>query len=163
MPYIPDLAGYSQGVAKSERVTSVGYLWVGHAYPKGEVPSTVFERLMELVEKPLGYHCGYHTCNLEPCGLSGEFKPHPQFRSRERVLPVGSTEIIVPGEEAVFKAPSLILHYINFHGYRPPECFCTAAVQCPEPGTAEYFEAIERIAPKYGKVLRFFCGPRKEK
>lgn len=95
--------------------------------------------------------------------LSGEFQPHPQFRFGDRVTRVGSTEIIVPGGNAVFKAPSLILHYIDSHGYQPPECFCTAVAHCPEPGSEEYFEAILRIAPFYGKVLRFFfAGDVKE-
>jgi hypothetical protein len=49
----------------------------------------------------------------------------------------------VPGDKVVYQAPCLILHYIRYHKYQPPECFCAAVLNCPKPGSAEYFAAIK--------------------
>jgi hypothetical protein len=72
-----------------------------------------------LVEKPLFVFCGYHACDLGWCGLSlgGELT---KFRYKGRVIRLGYTEILVPGDEVVYRAPSLILHYIPGHRYLLP-------------------------------------------
>lgn len=142
MPYFPDLAG--PGPEKP-----VGYLWFGHSFPTGRVSDVFFERLVALVEMPLMYACGYHACNLSLCGLTARFRSQPQFRYRGRVLGLGSSEIRVPGDKVVYRAPSLILHYIRGHNYQPPECFCAAALTCPKPGSAEYFAAIKECDPNH--------------
>jgi hypothetical protein len=49
----------------------------------------------------------------------------------------------VPGDKVVYQAPCLILHYIRYHKYQPPECFCAPVLNCPKPGSAEYFAAIK--------------------
>jgi hypothetical protein len=140
VPYLPDLA-------EPGPVKSVGYLSAGHSYPTGTVSRLCFERLIALVEKPLAYSCGFHKCNLGRCSLTESLHSQPVFRYRGRVLGLGSTDILVPSEKAVYHAPSLILHYIRHHKYQPPECFCAAVLNCPEPGLAEYFAAIREIAP----------------
>ncbi len=134
-------------LAEPGPVKSVGYLWVGHSYPEGKVSRLCFERLVALVEKPLGCSCGYHNCNLGRCSLTESFGSRPVLRYRRRVLGLGSTDILVPSEKVVYRFPSLILHYIRHHNYQPPECFCAAVLHCPEPGSAEYFAAIREIAP----------------
>jgi hypothetical protein len=48
---------------------AVGYLCSGHSYPRGKVSRLFFERLVALVEDPLGYSRGYHNCNLGSCSL----------------------------------------------------------------------------------------------
>jgi len=140
VPYLPDLA-------EPGPVKSVSYLWIGHSYPKGEVSRLCFERLVALVEKPLVYSCGYHRCNLGWCSLTEGLRSQPVFPYRGRIIGLGSTDILVPSEKAVYCAPSLILHYIGHHKYQPPECFCAAVLNCPEPGSAEYLAAIREIAP----------------
>jgi hypothetical protein len=142
MPYFPDLVGL--GPEKP-----VGYLWFGHSFPRGKVSHSLFERLVVLVEKPLMYACGYHKCNLHLCGLTESIRSQPAFRYRGRALGLGSSEIWVPGDKVVYRAPSLILHYIRHHKYQPPECFCVAALNCPEPGSAEYFAAIKESDPNH--------------
>lgn len=140
MPYLPDLA--EPGPLKS-----VGYLWTGHSYPKGKVSQSCLERLVALVEKPLAYACGFHRCNLGWCNLTAGFRSQPVFRYRERIIGLGSADILVPGEKAVYCAPSLILHYIDHHKYQPPACFCAAVLDCPDPGSAEYIAALKEFAP----------------
>jgi hypothetical protein len=59
----------------------------------------------------------------------------------------------VPDHAAVYQAPSLILHYIRSHRYHPPERFLEAVLACPEPGSEEYFAAIEKAAPQLSMFL----------
>ena len=146
MPYEPDLAAPGP-------VKNVGFLWFRHSYPKGKVQPLVFERLVALVEKPLGYYCGYHKCNLGSCAFTEGLRGQPTFRYRERILGLGSSDILVPGEDAVYNAPNLILHYIRQHRYQPPECFCAAVLKCPEPDSAEYRERLIQIAPDLAKFF----------
>jgi hypothetical protein len=138
MPYVPDLANPGP-------VQNVGYLWFGHSYPKGNVEKLILERLVAIAEKPLIHARGFHSCNVGFCFVS--LRSQPRFRYRGRTLTLGSAEIIVPDDEAVYCAPNLILHYIRHHRYRPPECFCAAVLKCPAPDTEEYRERIRRIAP----------------
>jgi hypothetical protein len=41
----------------------------------------------------------------------------------------GSGEIRVPGDRKVYAAPILIHHYVEAHGYKPPEEFIEAVIQ----------------------------------
>jgi hypothetical protein len=146
VPYLPDLA-------EPGPVKDVGYLWFGHPYARGKVSHLFFERLVALVEKPLGYWCGYHKCNLGWCSLTESLRSQPVFRYHGRVLGLGSSDILVPGDKAVYCAPSLILHYICHHKYQPPERFCAAVLNCPKPASVEYFAAIKQIAPDCARRL----------
>lgn len=140
MPYAPDLA--NTGVVKE-----VGYLWCGHPYTKGKVEELVLERLVAIAKKPLLCACGFHACNLEPCGATQGLPSQLKFRYGAQTLFLGSADILVPDDKAVYCAPNLILHYIRDHGYLPPECFCAAVLKCPAPDTEEYRERIRRVAP----------------
>jgi len=71
-----------------------------------------------------------------------------------RISRSGSSDIVVPDRTVVYMAPELILHYIRAHRYLPPSSFLEAVLNCPEPGTEEYHNAIKKIAPNYG--LRAF-------
>ncbi len=146
MPHLPDLANPGP-------VKDVGYLWFGHPYSRGNVSNLFFERLAALVQKPVWYSCGYHKCNLGWCGLTQSLRSQPTVRFRGRVLSLGSSDILVPGETAVYCAPSLILHYVRRHNYQPPECFRAAVLECPKPGSTEYYSAIKQIAPDLAKRI----------
>jgi len=149
MPYAPDLAGPGP-------VKNVGFLWFRHAYTMGKVPPLVFERLVALVEKPLAWYGGYHICNVGSCALTEGLRGQPIFRYRGRLLGLGSSDILVPGEDAVYNAPNLILHYIRHHRYQPPACFCAAVLDCPEPDSAEYRERVVQTAPQ---LASYFGSP----
>jgi len=142
MTYAPDLAN-------TGTVKQVGYLWFGHSYPKGKIAGLILERLVAIAEKPLFYACGFHKCNVGFCGATLMFRGEPMFRYRGRTLTLGSSEILVPDDEAVYCAPNLILHYIRHHRYRPPECFCAAVLKCPAVDSGEYRERIKRNAPQF--------------
>lgn len=140
MSYAPDLSN-------AGAVKNIGFLGFGHSFPKGRIEELVLERLVAIAEKPLYYACGFHKCNLGFCGLTQALRGQPTFRYRGRTLTLGSSEILVPDDDAVYCAPNLILHYIRHHRYRPPECFCAAVLKCPAPDTEEYRQRIRRVAP----------------
>jgi hypothetical protein len=127
------------------RSESVGYLTPEEDYPRGEVSEEVVDRLVDLAKHPLGEWCGYHDCELDPCG-STQFQP--ELRYRGLIVPTRcSTDIFVPGESRLYVAPALILHYILCHKYVPPSCFLDAVVACPAATSKEYFAALNRFAP----------------
>ncbi len=96
-------------------VSTVGYLSPGHRFPKGRVSQFVFERLVELVEHPFFSTCGYHTCDIGWCGLLDtlRLRARPSFRFKGRLLQLGNTDIIVPGNGVVYSAPTLILRLLG--------------------------------------------------
>ncbi len=65
---------------------------------------------------------GFHKCEL--CQFEGEV--------------AGGTNLFVPGDGVLFVCPELILHYINAHGYQPPQSFCDAVMACPDTRSSEY-------------------------
>jgi hypothetical protein len=69
--------------------------------------------------------------------------PHPysQFWKGRRVQ-VGATNLYVPEGDTVYIAPSMILHYICRHRYRPPDSFCDALIDCLPMGSQPYLEAL---------------------
>ena len=90
----------------------------------GSVPRAVYDRLCELFRDPWQpFVCaGRHECNL--CRFNAEAS--------------AATNLFVPGDGALYVCPELILHYINAHGYAPPEAFCNALLQCPDTRTIDY-------------------------
>jgi hypothetical protein len=145
MTYQPDLT-------RTDRVKQIGYLARGHSFTQGTTSEAFFDHLVELVKHPLGGWAGYHSCNLGWCGL----RLHPTQTTLEykgRVIGLGDTDIFVPGDEVVYVASSLILHYIQHHEYMPPSCFMNAVLNCPDPRSQEYCAAIKRIAPEMGSSL----------
>jgi hypothetical protein len=122
-----------------------GYLTPEQDYPRGEVSEDAVDRLADLAKHPLGAWCGYHDCELDPCG-SGQFQPELKYHGL--VVPTRcSTEIFVPGESALYVSPALILHYILSHQYAPPSYFLDAVIACPKAASKEYFAALKRFAP----------------
>jgi hypothetical protein len=112
----------------SPRLFAVGWLARGHEYPIGEIPMATYKKLAALLAKPWQAAA---SGVIQPCSLC--------LYEADRA---GTMNLFVPGEQRVYVAPELILHYLNAHHYRPPEEFCTAVVNCPTMGTPEYRQAL---------------------
>ena len=131
-----------RGWTRTERV---GYLEAGKDYSRGEVSELAFERLVGLVKHSFIAWCGYHYCDLDPCGSP---QPLPELRYKGLVIPTrGDSDILVPGETVIYVAPALILHYIRAHNYLPPSPFLKAVLACPDHASPEYLAALEKICP----------------
>ena len=122
MTYFADLTPYTYDVAGVERL-NVGWLDAEHNYPVGPVDADLGRALTYLLRFQVNQTRGFHACVF--CGR----------RAVEAVddlgyqCLLGAAEIHVDGDDgSAFAAPSLILHYVLEHGYRPPQPFRTAAL-----------------------------------
>jgi hypothetical protein len=107
---------------------AVGWLSAKHLYTMGK-PSNDFVQRLTAFCRP--EHTVCHTPGVRPCPLCGQ-----------KVLldgePLGSAEIRVLGEEDIFAAPDLIIHFITAHGYMPPPVFLFAVLKGSPPGSPEH-------------------------
>jgi hypothetical protein len=138
MAYYPDLSRYEY-LLQDEILNAGGYPelgmpfvnvgWLASAreYPRGETDVAFQERLaLFCLPHSVWTLCmGSHTC---------------EFCAEAR----GSYEIWVVGREKLYAAPVLIHHYVIAHGYRPPDEFIEALMECPVPESREFKKRLER-------------------
>ena len=124
------------------RMLAVG--WLGFfTFRLGATPQRFQELLAQLCRRPpyATQSCGVHHCRLGCC-LWNLMLDRPRFG--------GSAEIIVPGRDGkVYRAPTLISHYVRSHQYRPPREFVEAVLALDSPGGV-LWEAIERLIGDFG-------------
>ena len=108
---------------------AVGWLECGRHFATGPVVRRVYERLVEFRAAPwspaLPMAAGVHECDL--CLYDGK---------------KGNRHLFVPGVGVLYVAPELIVHYMNAHGYQPPQEFCHAVLVCPPMGSMAYLQAV---------------------
>jgi hypothetical protein len=99
----------------------------GRSYPTGPVDAEVYNHLIEMCKHPWepGVFMGLHHCDL--CLYEG--RP-------------GTRNVFVPAGKVVLVCPELITHYMNEHGYRPPDEFCAAVLACPPMRSMPYLKAL---------------------
>jgi hypothetical protein len=110
------------------RLLAVGWLDPAHRFSKGRVSRTFFDSLTQLLAnawQPFTF-AGLHLCEF--CVFTGG---PSEICIGATALRLGTTNVFVPGHEAVYVAPSLILHYIDAHEYVPPDLFVRAVEACP--------------------------------
>ena len=119
------------------RVVAVG--WLGClTFRLGATPTRFRELLDELCRRPPASTAtpSFHPCRLGCC-LWRWMLGRPFF--------AGSAEIIVPGRDGkVYRAPTLIGHYVRSHRYRPPREFVEAVLALHGPGGLRW-DLIERL------------------
>jgi len=74
---------------------------------------------------------GVKDCSL--CLAAGLRSPGPIW-SQENVF--------IPGSGVVYVAPGGIVHYVEMHEYLPSSEFVESVLSCPDPHSAEYYEAL---------------------
>lgn len=125
MAYFPDLTPHTYSAIKpnsvSPNVVNIG--WLGgedDPYPRAEtdvpIDWAVRERLLDLVAKPINRYRGWHMCGL--CGAGNSWG---------RGVP-GNGEIRIKHNGVTYVAPVMIAHYMEAHGYRPPDVFLEAVL-----------------------------------
>jgi hypothetical protein len=140
----------------SPKLLAVGWLEPGREYRRGEVETEFVAILADLLVNPWqpAISMGRHTCGF--CRLSGgpaSFRFGNLASSSE--APLGVSNLWLPANGFLFIAPSLILHYMDAHGYSPPDEFQAAVVACPPMRSMAYLKALVKNGPKelLGKVL----------
>lgn len=127
-------------------LTAVGWLDPAHPYPHGQIERPTVIKLFQLLENPwqpvvlMGIHCcGWCYVSGGPATVVYHPSGPESFRG---AVSVGCNNLFVPGDGVVYAAPSLILHYIDAHHYRPPAAFLAAVEACPPMGSQEYLNAL---------------------
>lgn len=131
---------------------AIGFLRRGEPFASGNVDPQVFERLCELTQEPKQpWACGgVHFCDL--CRFTGNSVGHLQrvfgkpgeFRNPGyRVSAVSSSvDLWIPGNGFLYHCPTSITHYIDCHGFSPPDDFCDAVLKCPPTRSIAYYKLI---------------------
>lgn len=140
MTWYEDLSRCDYFRRPDSALSAVGWLERGRPFPTGSVPVSDFARLVDMVAsawEPFIF-LGWHDCDL-----CDEVRGPTRFEFEGRRVDIGTRNIFLPVTgECVLVAPSMILHYIDVHGYRPPDEFFKAMHECPPMGSEAYLRAI---------------------
>lgn len=146
MTYFKDLTKCNYFPFKQDvELFAVGWLDSSHQYMTCDVAKPFVMRLTQLLVDPWQpmTTMGWHNCPF--CRFSQGIRT---FSISDVTIKMGVNNIFVPADNCVFVAPSLIVHYIDAHGYCPPPEFQDAVLACPDMGTMQYLKAIRNHIPK---------------
>jgi hypothetical protein len=130
--YFPDLSAYSYARTEHPGVVHVGWLDGVHPFPTGKVDRLLIEKIRLLARNPVELYRGLHLCEICKPPDVIRFLPNKKVIdpdcawarwAKERS---SNGEIRVYGDQIVFAAPVLVVHYIEEHGYLPPAEFLGA-------------------------------------
>lgn len=121
------------------KLLAVGWLDTEYPYSKGDVDEQFVVKLVDLLVNPWQptVALGRHECQF--CRFSGG---PSTFEFRNTTVSMGVSNVFVPASGFIYVAPSLILHYMDSHGYAPPEQFQRAVLECPPVKSMQYLKAI---------------------
>ena len=123
MTYFADLTPYAYGPDEGwTGDLNIGWLEAGKPYSHGTPPDGFLEALITCAARPVRLYRGIHTCEL--CGASDV---HFDLEGRE--VYVGNGELRVHDRAGqAYTAPTLVVHYVETHGYLPPPAFIAAVL-----------------------------------
>jgi hypothetical protein len=132
MTFYPDMAETTM-ITAGPHVRAIDWLDDNHVFHTGNASAQFVHKLRIITEKyaeserALGWNLdsffGYHTCELcQKYDHGGNFG--------------------VPGDQVLYVAPAMILHYVEEHGYLPPKQFVDFVLESPIPGTKDYKDAV---------------------
>ncbi|UJW31021.1 hypothetical protein L3Q67_38475 [Saccharothrix sp. AJ9571] len=132
MTYFPDLSTYEYWPS-SHPMVNIGWLEPGHDFPTGDGDLELLEALVKLESVQQNLTRGFHVCGF--CDSPVEQVPSPYTQTGETLMGFG--EIHAVGADGVrYAAPTLVLHYVVEHGYRPPAPFLDAVLRTADELTA---------------------------
>lgn len=135
--YFEDLTKYAYLTTEDSR--NVGWLEKGYFINKGSVPEEFIEKLWKYLRYPVQVCRGFHVCDF--CKKPKNGIPIITYKGVKRE--VGYYEIRVWDENGnMYAAPSLILHYILEHDYKPPQDFIDAVMNSPDASSKEYYQKV---------------------
>jgi len=150
MTFYPDL-GTATDRLSGEGVRAIGWLHPKHPYPQGEVPEDFLTRLKEhmvrweLSSRDLWWYLfrGGHDCEF--CGQG-----------------YSHINVGIPWNGLLYVVPELVIHYIEDHGYSPPQEFISAVLAAPLPGTQEFREVVTPFRQRTIRRLLRHPGEQEE-
>jgi hypothetical protein len=124
----PDLSSYEYSDHDRTRTTvNVGWLGIGSTFETAEVdPGFRHALLAAIVHNEVNLMRGVHDCEF--CSEESPLMVSFELADRGRLF-LGNSEVHVVGADSVvYAAPTLIVHYIDAHNYRPPQQFIDAVL-----------------------------------
>jgi len=119
--FYQDLSPYEYMGAEEPNVYNIGWLDANRPFEHGTVPEEALSALLRLSASPVNKTRGWHTCPF--CSAT----PPTEIQSKGRKLQLGNGEIRIAGcDGKVYAAPNLVYHYVERHGYKPPDAFVKA-------------------------------------
>lgn len=139
--FYEDLSNYEYFFSdNSGKFKNVGWLEKNEDFTKGNVSSAFIEKLKELFFETNTYSTEANLIRGKShcCNLCGKNEITLSFNGETKTL--GSSEIWIPSEcgKLIFISPSMIIHYIEVHDYRPPIVFIDAVMDAD---ITSYFNA----------------------
>lgn len=143
MSYYADLTPYNyRNHSKVE--LNVGWLEKDHEFNIGEVPVGFIEKLRKYGEQKFTIN---NTRGFQLCHLCDE-----QIVGEAIKCATSSCEVRIVGTHGdVYACPKMIIHYVEAHGYLPPQQFVDAVINGPEPGSEEYTNIIKSLPMHWEK------------
>jgi hypothetical protein len=119
-----DLSPYEYTPSADGNVVNVGWLGCESDFQVGSVDESIRLGLRKRAENPLNVMRGWHDCEL--CGMESPIRIPPLEGVHGRIS-LGTGELWVVGDAGItYVAPTLIVHYVEDHGYVPPASFNAA-------------------------------------
>lgn len=128
--FYPDGSSYQHFLSvPADGVKTVGWLGSENEFTRGAVPKEFIDKLL-LILCTRTETFDAHACvlrGIEPCGLCHRTIECKCAREGKPGMFLGMSELWIPTDHGrLFAAPSLVLHYIAEHQYRPPDDFIEA-------------------------------------
>ncbi len=139
MTWYADLGFIDYFFAGATSLRAVGWLDAEHPFETGPISSADFEKLCRLLVSPWQ---PVATAGRHGCELCGHTNGPGLLRYRDLEVPLGVANVFIPGERKIYVAPSLLVHYVDAHHYRPPDEFLGAARACPPTASMDYKRAL---------------------
>lgn len=112
-------------LGKCPHVRSVAWLGADHAFTTGVPPADLVPLLKQ--------HLNNHWSVFAAAGTHG-----CEFCEAEGRVHRDSRNLFIPGPDTIYFAPGMIVHYIEQHGYLPPQVFIESLRHCPPQGSANF-------------------------
>ena len=149
--YFEDLTAYCYYLPFNlSDVRNVGWLDTSHAYSKGETSGSFLSKLRQSIcarQSNVDAHVnvirGVHSCNI--CG-----GPRIEIDCQNSKVLLGMSEIWLPASRGYFASPSMTLHYIEVHGYVPPQEYVDAVMALDLSQSFNAQEIYDNLVSKQG-------------
>lgn len=126
MTVYTDLSPYEyQDHDPAHRMVNVGWLGRGTAFETGVTTPEFRQEVLELIaHQDVNLTRGWHLCEF--CDAEPGIEVACESAQGGKVF-LGHSEIHVLGaDDVVYAAPTMVYHYVDEHGYRPPQQFIDA-------------------------------------
>jgi hypothetical protein len=125
MATFKDLSRYSYDdtVKSKSRLVNIGWLGADAPFPEGDTDPKVVAVLARLAVDSQNVMRGYHYCEF--CDAESPLLVDVPGVG-EAVLGTGEIHVPAGDDGPVYVAPTLVVHYIEAHHYRPPDEFVRA-------------------------------------